>query len=83
MGATLSCRAEWTSASEKGGKLDFSKTNEALLLEILKYVESLCKDHPRESTVLFKRPFTWNSSLGLAQFESLKRSDNYISRYAH
>lgn len=80
MGATLSCRAEWTSASDKGGKLDFSKSNEALLLEILKYVEDLCRDHPREADVIFKRPFAWKTSLSLSNFESLRRGDEYTFR---
>lgn len=82
MGATLSSRAEWTSATDKGGKLDFSKANEAVMLEILGYVEALCNDHPREATVLFKRPFVWSSSLSLTNFEKLKTLPNgeYTSR---
>ena len=81
MGATLSSRAEWTSANEKGGKLDFSKTNESLLLETLKYVQALCKDHPREACVVFKRPFVWKSSLSLPGFDNLKQDENYTFRY--
>lgn len=71
MGATLSSRIEWTSAGEKGGKLDFNKSNEELLLQVLKYLEILYKEHPREASVLFKRPFVWNSSLPLSHFNSL------------
>ena len=78
MGAALSSRAEWTSASEKGGKLDFSKANERLLLEILQYVETLCKDHPREASVTFKRPFVWKTSLSLTAFDGMKDGGNYI-----
>lgn len=83
MGATLSSRAEWTSARDKGGKLDFSKANEAVLLEILSYVEGLYKDHPREATVIFKRPFVWKSSLSLSKFENLRTvsNDEYVFRY--
>ena len=83
MGATLSSRAEWTSARDKGGKLDFSKANEALLLEILGYVETLCREHPREATVLFKRPFVWSTSLLLTNFEKLTSLPNgeYSGRY--
>ena len=82
MGATLSSRTEWTSATDKGGKLDFSKANEAVLVEILKYVEDLCKEHPREATVVFKRPFVWKSSLAFNQFERLKQIPNeeYVFR---
>ncbi len=82
MGATLSCRAEWTSASDKGGKLDFSKSNESLLLEVLKYVEGLCRDHSREALVLFKRPFVWSSSLSYSQFSQLKNNEEYTFRYS-
>lgn len=81
MGATLSCRAEWTSASDKGGKLDFSKSNEALLLEILKFAEELCREHPREAEVVFKRPFVWKTSLSLSNFETLRRGDEYTFRF--
>ena len=81
MGATLSCRAEWTSASDKGGKLDFSKSNETLLLEILKYVEDLCREHAREADVVFKRPFVWKTSLSLSDFEPLRRGDEYTFRF--
>ncbi len=82
MGATLSSRTEWTSASNKGGKLDFSKTNEAVLVEILRYVEALWKEHPREATVLFKRPFVWRSSLAFTDFDKLRHIPNeeYIFR---
>ena len=80
MGATLSSRVEWTSASQKGGKLDFSKTNENILREIVKYVETLCRSNPREAQVVFKHPFVWKSSLGLSSFDSLKSEDEYVLR---
>lgn len=80
MGATLSSRVEWTSASNKGGKLDFSKTNENILREIVKYVENLCRNNPREAQVVFKHPFVWTSSLGLSNFSSLKSGDDYVLR---
>lgn len=78
MGATLSSRLQWTSASDKGGKLDFSKANEAVLLEILKYIEVLCKDHSREATVVFKRPFVWESSLSPTSFDQLLNQDYFV-----
>ena len=79
MGAALSSRAEWTSASESGGKLDFSKANEALLSDVVRYVEALCREHPREADVIFKRSFVWTSSLSLDSLERLKPPD-YITR---
>ena len=81
MGATLSSRVEWVSASDKGGELGFSSANEGLLLDILNNVESLCRDHPREAEVIFKRPFIWKSSLDLSQFDSLKPKGEYIARF--
>ena len=80
MGATLSSRVEWTSASSKGGKLDFSKTNENIMREIVKYVENLCRNNPREAQVVFKHPFTWTSSLAFSSFHSLKSGDEYELR---
>ena len=79
MGSALSTQAQWTSAADKGGKLDFSKSNETLLLEILRSVEKLAQSRPREASVLFKRPFVWSSSLSLANFEALRLqgSDEY------
>lgn len=78
MGSALSTQAEWTSASDKGGKLDFSKSNEALLLEVIKSVETLARSRPREASVLFKRPFVWNSSLSITDFDALKNNENYV-----
>ena len=80
MGATLSSRIEWTSASIKGGKLDFSKTNENILREIVKYIENLCRSNPREAQVVFKHPFVWTSSIGISTFDSLKSGDEYVFR---
>lgn len=82
MGAALSSRAEWTSASESGGKLDFSKANEALLSDVVRYVEALCRDHPREAEVIFNRPFAWTSSLSLDSLDRLKPPD-YTTRLVH
>ncbi len=79
MGATLSSRIQWTSAGDKGGKLDFNKSNEELLVQVLKYLDVLNGEYPRESSVLFKRPFVWNSSLPLSQFSSLEKR-GYVVR---
>ena len=79
MGAALSSRANWISASETGGKLDFSKSNESLLQEIVRQVERLVRDHPREGEVSFSKPFIWHSSLKISTFDALKPPD-YIKR---
>ena len=64
MGAALSSRAELTSASSKDdGKIEFSPHNELLLNNILKYVETLSNEHPKEAQVVFKKPFEWETSI--------------------
>lgn len=73
MGATLSSRIEWTSAGGSGGKLDFSRSNEQLLHDMLRYVETIATEHPTEAEVVFKRPFVWNTWLQLSNFSSLSR----------
>jgi hypothetical protein len=75
MGATLSSRAEWISASENGGKLNFSKSNESLLQEIVRNIEDLAKHSPAEAEVTFKKSFKWHSSLELSSFDALKQAD--------
>ena len=68
------------SASDTGGKLAFSKSNEGVLMEVLKFVEGLVRDHPREATVVFQRPFCWKSSLDFSVFESLAAGEEYTAR---
>lgn len=80
MGATLSSRIEWTSAGETGGKLDFSRSNEQLLHDMLSYVETIATEHPTEAGAVFKRPFVWNTWLQLSNFSGLSR-DLYDIRY--
>ena len=80
MGATLSTRAEWTSAAGgkgSGGKLEFSKQNESLLNDLARYVDSLVTEHEREADVLFKRPFQWKSRLVASDFQRLTSGDDY------
>lgn len=80
MGATLSSHTE--SANEKGGKLDLSEGDGELMLEISRYVDTLCNDHPNEALVPFKRPFVWKSSLFFSNFNSLSENENenYVVR---
>ena len=80
MCSALSSRVEWTSASDSGGKLDFSRSNESFLQEVIKYIEDVVREHHHESEVTFKSPFVWKSSLGISSFDSLK-SPEYIIRY--
>ena len=79
MGATLSSRAQWTSVSTTGNKLDFTKSNEELLKDILSFVESFPTQHPSEAGVVFKRPFVWETSLSPDKFLNLSE-DEYDKR---
>ncbi len=70
MGATLSSRAELTSANQnEEGKIEFSPHNEALLNNVLKYVETLSSEHKREAEVVFKEPFQWKTGIKPADLE--------------
>ncbi|RDD37641.1 Armadillo repeat-containing protein 4, partial [Trichoplax sp. H2] len=72
MGATLSSRAQWTSASEGAvGKLEINPQNEQLLTEIAEFTEVFPSKYPAEAEKIFNKPFTWNSSLDPISFTSL------------
>ena len=79
MGATLSSRAQWTSVSTTSNKLDFTKSNEELLKDILSFVESFPAQHPSEAGIVFKRPFVWETSLAPDKFLNLSE-DEYDKR---
>lgn len=79
MGAALSSRAVWVSATDSGGKLDFSRSNEDLLKDIVHHVEDLVTENPREAEVFFQKPITWQSSCQMSTFESLNQPD-FIKR---
>jgi len=79
MGATLSSRAQWTSLSSTENKLDFTKSNEELLRDILSFVESFPSQHPSEAAVVFKRPFVWETSLSPDKLINLS-TDEYDKR---
>ena len=80
MGASLSTRAEWTSAAGgtgSSGKLEFSKQNESLLIDLARYVQHLVSGHQREADVVFKRPFQWKSRLSASDFQQLTSGEDY------
>ena len=70
MGAALSSQAELTSVSSKDdGKIEFSPLNELLLNNIQKYVETLSTQHPKESKVVFRKPFEWTTGIKPSDME--------------
>ena len=83
MGATLSSRAELTSANPKdGGKIEFSPHNEALLNNILHYVETLTNEHQKEAQVVFKQPFQWSTGIRPADIKKHISAKSYETRYS-
>lgn len=81
MGAALSSRAELTSANSKDdGKIEFSPQNELLLNNILKYIETLSSEHPKEAKVVFKRPFEWQTGIRPGNIEKKITGKEYKTR---
>ena len=80
MGATLSSRTQWTSASSKGGILNFSTGDGQLLSEISRFIDDLCKFHSLEASLVFKTPFKWKSKTSWPQFNSLCNDRNYVAK---
>lgn len=71
MGQALQRAAQWTSARDgSGGKLEFTPTNEELLHTILQFVEGFSSKSPEEAKLVFKKPFTWKTSLLPSHFSS-------------
>ena len=82
MGATISSRLEWSSVSASKRKIDYSRSNESILHDILNYVENVATDYPSEAEVEFKQPFVWASSLQISNFGSLNVQE-YDKRYTY
>lgn len=79
MGAALSSRAVWVSATDTAGKLDFSRSNEDLLRDLCAYIEGLVRDNPREAGVFFQKPLVWYSSNPLKSYDVLNQPE-YIRK---
>lgn len=60
--------AQWTSASSVSGKLDITPINEALLKDILHFVEQFGSRHPHEAAHVFKDPLQWTTTLVASDF---------------
>ena len=64
MGQTLKGAAKLTSASEAGeGKLAYNHSNQAILNDIIKFVESYARENPDQGKYVFKSPLTWITQL--------------------
>ncbi|XP_063778086.1 outer dynein arm-docking complex subunit 2 isoform X2 [Pseudophryne corroboree] len=70
MGVALTRAAQWTSAGYGTGKLEITPLNEALLNDIIKYVETFSSRHPEEAEFVFREPLEWKTNLEPSAFGS-------------
>ncbi|KAL7856705.1 hypothetical protein SRHO_G00156040 [Serrasalmus rhombeus] len=65
MGVALTRAAQWTM-----GKLEVSPLNEALLNDIVNFVEQFNSRHPQEAKLVFTEPLQWTTALQASDFTS-------------
>ncbi|KAK2105196.1 Outer dynein arm-docking complex subunit 2 [Saguinus oedipus] len=70
MGVALAKSAQWTAAGHGAGTLEITPLNEAILKEIITFVESFIYKYPQEAKFVFVEPLEWNTSLEPSEFES-------------
>ncbi|XP_018889849.3 outer dynein arm-docking complex subunit 2 isoform X1 [Gorilla gorilla gorilla] len=70
MGVALRKLTQWTAAGHETGILETTPLNEAILKEIIMFVESFIYKHPQEAKFVFVEPLEWNTSLAPSAFES-------------
>ncbi|XP_072507923.1 outer dynein arm-docking complex subunit 2 isoform X1 [Notamacropus eugenii] len=70
MGVALTRAAQWTTAGFGKGTLELTPLNEALLNDIIKFVESFRVKYPQEAEFVFKEPLRWKTTLEPSEFES-------------
>uniref|UniRef100_A0A8C4RWB3 Outer dynein arm docking complex subunit 2 n=1 Tax=Erpetoichthys calabaricus TaxID=27687 RepID=A0A8C4RWB3_ERPCA len=70
MGVALTRAAQWTTAGFGTGKLEITPLNESILQEIIAFVENFSSKHPKESSLVFKEPLQWTTTLEPSRFGS-------------
>ncbi|XP_004386303.1 outer dynein arm-docking complex subunit 2 [Trichechus manatus latirostris] len=70
MGVTLTKSAQWTAAGRGPATLEVTPLNEAILQEIIVFVESFLYMYPREAKFVFVEPLGWKTSLEPLAFGS-------------
>ncbi|XP_058153756.1 outer dynein arm-docking complex subunit 2 [Dasypus novemcinctus] len=70
MGAALTRSAQWIAAGYGAGTLEMTPLNEAILNEIIVFVESFIYNYPQEAKFVFIEPLEWKTSLDPSAFES-------------
>uniref|UniRef100_A0A8C3YMY6 Outer dynein arm docking complex subunit 2 n=1 Tax=Catagonus wagneri TaxID=51154 RepID=A0A8C3YMY6_9CETA len=70
MGVALTRSAQWTAAGRGTRNLETTPLNEAILKEIITFVESFLYKHPQEANYAFAEPLEWKTELEPAAFGS-------------
>ncbi|ELW73011.1 Armadillo repeat-containing protein 4 [Tupaia chinensis] len=70
MGVALTRSAQWTAAGHGTGTLEITPLNEAILNEIIMFVESFIYKHPQEAKYAFVEPLEWTTELDASAFQS-------------
>ncbi|XP_034499885.1 armadillo repeat-containing protein 4 isoform X2 [Ailuropoda melanoleuca] len=70
MGVALARSAQWTAARYGTRALETTPLNEAILEEIMMFVESFIYKHPQEAKYVFVEPLEWKTNLDPSAFES-------------
>ncbi|NXH20450.1 ARMC4 protein, partial [Bucco capensis] len=69
MGVALARAAQWTAAGPQSGTLEVTPLNEALLNQIIKFVENFSTRHPQEAAFVFTEPLEWETELDCSWFK--------------
>ncbi|XP_023488011.1 outer dynein arm-docking complex subunit 2 isoform X1 [Equus caballus] len=70
MGVALTRSAQWTAAGRGTRTLETTPLNEAILKEIIMFVESFIYKYPQEAHYVFVDPLEWKTNLNPSAFES-------------
>ncbi|XP_023391960.1 armadillo repeat-containing protein 4 [Pteropus vampyrus] len=70
MGVALTRSAQWTAARYGAGTLAVTPLNEAIVKEIIMFVECFIYKHPQEAKYVFVEPLEWKTNLDPSAFKS-------------
>ncbi|XP_020846175.1 outer dynein arm-docking complex subunit 2 [Phascolarctos cinereus] len=70
MGVALTRAAQWTAAGFGTGTLELTPLNEAILNDIIKFVEPFSAKYPQEAEFVFKEPLQWKTTLKPSEFKT-------------
>ncbi|XP_070237903.1 outer dynein arm-docking complex subunit 2 isoform X3 [Bos mutus] len=70
MGVALTRSAQWTAAGHGAKTLEVTPLNEAIVKEIIMFVESFIYKYPQEANYVFVEPLEWKTNLDPSAFGS-------------